>query len=210
VLRYLIANDSKFIDLKLTPPTYSLSMPIFGVLFFSAAMLSVIQWQFSRLTGSSLIFGQSLLQLSLCLLLLFYYAKPSQKSLLLAQFFSSFIILVLCGLLINESYISWHENATILTKQAFPVIILGLGGALFLSRMIYLFIKEDQPNTAPEKGRKWISYLSFFVLFSIIIVHFTGWAWLDALVASFIGIILGISAIFFLLDSYWNMMDISN
>lgn len=182
-------------------------MPIFWVLFFSAIMLSAIQWQFSRLTGSSLIFGQGLLQLSLCLLLLFYCIKPSKKSLLLAQFFSSFVILVLCGLLINESYISWHEKVVILTKEAFPVIVLGLGGALFLSRMIYLFISEEQSNTAPQKGSKWISNLSFFILFSLITVHFTGWVWLDALVASFIGIILGISAVFFLLDSYWNMMD---
>lgn len=195
--------------MKLTPPTYTLSMPVFWVLFFSAAMLSVIQWQFSRLTGSSLIFGQGLLQLSLCLLLLFYGLKPSRKTLLLAQFFSSFVILVLCGLLINESYISWQEEATILTKEAFPVIILGLGGALFLSRMIYLFIKDDQADAASQKGQKWISNLSFFVLFSIITVHFTGWMWLDALVASFIGVILGISAVFFLLDSYWNMVDMN-
>lgn len=128
----------------------------------------------------------------------------------LAQFFSSFFILILCGLLLNQGYIQWQEEASIATMDALPIIVLSLVGALFLSKMIYLFVQQDFSTQAAPKTSKWIWLTSILVLCTLLLIYFTGWMWLDTLFAVLIGVVLALTSVFFLIDSYWLMLEVED
>jgi len=177
------------------------------VFFLASFLLILVQWQFSQLTGSVLIFGQGILQLVLTLILILRWVQPARKWQLLAQFFHSFFIILLCGLLISESYIRWQEGITVLTNEALPILLLSFGGLLLLSR---LFVHLSDGHFSQLGHRiacfafPWLSGGLTVVLF---ITHFTGWFWLDNLVAGITACLLGLVALFFLLDGYWNILE---
>lgn len=178
------------------------------ILLIVGALLSAyIQWEYCQLTGTTLLFGQSIVQLVLTVFLLSLWFQPPPRWLVILQFFTSFGVLVLCGLLINESYILWYEGGTIQTNAALPAILLGTGGAFVLSRL-FLAIADDH---FPPTGRLLVSVffpaLAAGLAVVFIMMYFTGWLWLDRLGAVFAASTTALVATFFLIDGYWNLIE---
>ncbi|WP_020538994.1 hypothetical protein [Lewinella cohaerens] len=192
-----------------TPPSVRPSVLLIFVFAIASILLTLVQWQFSQLTGSVLVFGQGILQLILTIILLFFCLKPIRKWQLLAQLLNSFFVLLLCGLLMNESYIRWQEGSPVLTSEALPVIVLGFGGLILLSRLLIQFKEEHFSALSRRLTGSLFPVLSGSLAVVLLITHITGWYWLDIAVAFFTACLLGIVAIFFLLDGYWNIMESS-
>jgi Co/Zn/Cd efflux system component len=171
--------------------------------------LTLVQWQFCQRTGSVLVFGQGILQLILTIILLFLCLKPIRKWQLLAQLLNSFFVILLCGLLMSESYIRWQEGSTVLTSEALPVVLLGFGGLLLLSRLLIQFKGEQFSHLSRRMTSSLFPFLSGSLAVVLLITHLTGWYWLDIAVAFFTACLLGVVALFFLLDGYWNIMESS-
>ncbi|RMF01174.1 MAG: hypothetical protein D6772_05245, partial [Bacteroidetes bacterium] len=133
-----------------------LSHTVLSALLICGALCSVyIQWQFSQLTGSILIFGQGIVQLMLTVFLLSLWFNPPPHWLIVLQFFSSFLVLLLCGSLLNEAYINWMESRRIITEEALPVVLLGSSGPFLLARLIAAIVDEHYPRL----GRQLVSWL---------------------------------------------------
>ena len=187
-------------------PPSALLIFIFGIASIS---LTLVQWQFCQRTGSVLVFGQGILQLILTIILLFLCLEPIRKWQLLAQLLNSFFVLLLCGLLMSESYIRWQEGRVVLTSEALPVVVLGFGGLVLLSRLLIQFKEEHFSELSRRLTGSLFPFLSGSLAVVLLITHLTGWYWLDIVVAFFTACILGIVALFFLLDGYWNIMESS-
>ncbi|MGH1434689.1 MAG: hypothetical protein ACRBG0_09550 [Lewinella sp.] len=192
-----------------TPSSVRPSVLLIFVFAVASILLTLVQWQFCQRTGSVLVFGQGILQLILTVILLFFCLKPIRKWQLLAQLLISFFVLLLCGLLMNESYIRWEEGSTVLTSEALPVVILGFGGLILLSRLLIQFKEEHFSALSRRLTGSLFPVLSGSLAVVLLITHLTGWYWLDIAVAFFTACLLGIVAIFFLLDGYWNIMESS-
>jgi Co/Zn/Cd efflux system component len=163
--------------------------------------------EFCRITSSVLLLGQGILQLALTIFLLLWWLRPSYQWQLLAQFFNSLLVLLLSGWLINQSYIHWQEEVTVLTADALPVLLLSCAGLFFLSRL-FLYFNEDQRAFPQQKMlARLLPYLSAGLAFMLLLTHFTGWYWLDNIVGGIMACILAVGAVFFLLDGYWNMLE---
>ncbi len=193
-----------------TPPTaVGPSVLLIFVFGIASLLLTLVQWQFCQRTGSVLIFGQGILQLILTIILLVLCLKPIRKWQLLAQLLNSFFVLLLCGLLMNESYIRWQEGSIVLTSEALPVVLLGFAGLVLLSRLLIQFKEEHFSLLSRRLTGSLFPFLSGSLAVVLLITHVTGWYWLDIVVAFFTACLLGIVAIFFLLDGYWNIMESS-
>ena len=192
-----------------TPTTVRPSVLLIFIFAIASISLTLVQWQFCQRTGSVLVFGQGILQLILTIILLFFCLKPIRKWQLLAQLLNSFFVLLLCGLLISESYIRWQEGSVVLTSEALPVVVLGFGGLVLLSRLLIQFKEEHFSELSRRMTSSLFPFLSGSLAVVLLITHLTGWYWLDIVVAFFTACILGIVALFFLLDGYWNIMESS-
>ena len=129
----------------LLTPQFSRSSYLLLAVFILATVLSAITyWQFALFTGSMLVFGQGVLHLIVALLLLVIWIKPSLKWQLLTQFLSSFFIFLLCGLLVNESYIRWMEGGPVLTSAALLTTVLGFGALLLLCHLLTRLSDDNQ------------------------------------------------------------------
>ena len=194
----------------ITPPaSVGPSVLLIFVFGIASLLLTLVQWQFCQRTGSVLVFGQGILQLILTIVLLFLCLKPIRKWQLLAQLLNSFFVLLLCGLLMNESYIRWQEGSTVLTSEALPVVLLGFAGLVLLSRLLIQFKEEHFSVLSRRLTGSLFPFLSGSLAVVLLITHLTGWYWLDIAVAFFTACLLGIVALFFLLDGYWSIMESS-
>lgn len=193
-----------------TPPT-SVRPSVLLIFVFAIAslLLTLVQWLFCQRTGSVLVFGQGILQLILTIILLFLWLNPIRKWQLLAQLLNSFFVLLLCGLLISESYIRWQEGSVVLTSEALPVVILGFGGLVLLSRLLIQFKGEHFSQLSRRLTGSLFPFLSGGLAVVLLITHITGWYWLDIAVAFLTACLLSIVALFFLIDGYWNIMESS-
>ena len=180
------------------------------IVFVVATVLSAfIYWQFAQFTGSMLVFGQGVLQLIVAMLLLQIWVKPTRKWQLLAQLLNSFFIFLLCGLLINESYIRWEEGGTVLTAEALLTTVLSFGGLILLCQLLARLTTEGQAFTSAQRLSKIVlPALSGSLAFVLLITHLTGWFWLDIVVAFLTAGILGVVSLFFLIDGYWSIMEV--
>ncbi|WP_367389162.1 hypothetical protein [Lewinella sp. LCG006] len=193
-----------------TPPTaVRPSVLLIFVFAIASLLLTLVQWLFCQRTGSVLVFGQGILQLILTIILLFLWLNPIRKWQLLAQLLNSFFVLLLCGLLISESYIRWQEGSVVLTSEALPVVILGFGGLVLLSRLLIQFKGEHFSQLSRRLTGSLFPFLSGGLAVVLLITHITGWYWLDIAVAFFTACLLSIVALFFLIDGYWNIMESS-
>lgn len=166
-----------------------------------------MQWQFYQLTGSILVFGQGVLQLAVTVFLLAICLKADRQWQLVVQFFNSFIILLLCGLLLSESYIRWYEGVAIVTAEAIPVVGLGFVGLWLMSRLIVLMANQGFTPLEHRMAGFVFPWLSATLSIVLLITHFTGWFWLDNLTAGLVACLVGLGAIFFLVDGYWHIME---
>lgn len=207
----LVKNATVKSTLTTPTPVTAVRPSVLLVLIFATAsvLLTLVQWQFSQRTGSVLVFSQGILQLILTIILLFFCLKPIRKWQLLAQLLNSFVILLLCGLLMSESYIRWQEGSVVLTSEALPVIILGFGGLVLLSRLLLQFKETSLSQLGRRLASWWFPWLSGSLALFLFITHLTGWFWLDLLVAFLTACLLGVVALFFLIDGYWNIMESS-
>lgn len=175
--------------------------------FFAAFLLAIIQLEFCRITGSLLLLGQGILQLALTIFLLLWWLKLSYQWQLLAQFLNSLMVLLLCGWLINQSYIHWQEGVRVLTADALPVLLLSCAGLFFLSRLL-LSINEGQPALSnPFMLARLLPYLSAGLALLLLLTHITGWYWLDNVAGGIMACLLALGSVFFLIDGYWNMLE---
>jgi hypothetical protein len=203
-----LSRKKQLVKSTLTTPTVVRPSVLLVLIFTIAAiLLALIQWQFSQRTGSVLVFGQGILQLILTVFLLFLCLKPIRKWRLLAQLLLSFIVLMLCGLLVSESYISWQEGRAVLTSEALPVIVLGFGGLLLVSRLLIRLKEESFSHLGRRLAGTWFPRLSGVLAVVLFITHLTGWFWLDIIVAFMTAVIVAVVALFFLIDGYWNIME---
>lgn len=46
------------------------------------------------------------------------------------------------------------------------------------------------------------------LLFVLFIIYFMGWFWFDIIVVFFIVFVMGVVLLFFLIDGYWNIMEV--
>ena len=127
--------------------------------FLAALLLTIIQLEFCRLTCSALLLGQAILQLVFTIILLLRWLRPAYQWQLLAQFFNSLLVLILCGWLINQSYIHWQENTTVLTAEALPILLLSSAGLFFLSRLFIHF--NEEPINLPGRQAVALFYLIY-------------------------------------------------
>ncbi|MEZ4985497.1 MAG: hypothetical protein R2795_10745 [Saprospiraceae bacterium] len=174
---------------------------------FSACglLLMVVQWQFYILTGSALILSQAILLLTVTVSLLVIGFTTDEKWQLVVQFFNSFVVLLLCGLSISESYIRWQEGVAPFTAAALPVVVLGFGGLVLLSRLLVNAAGNHYSQLEYRLTGLLLPALSGLMTVVLMIAHWTGWYWLDSLVASVIAFLIAIGALFFLLDGYWRL-----
>lgn len=193
----------------LLAPHFSRSSYFLLTVFILATILSAFTyWQFAQFTGSMLVFGQGVLHLVVALLLLVIWIKPSLKWQLLTQFLSSFFIFLLCGLLINESYIRWMEGGPVMTSAALLTTVLGFGALLLLCRLLTRLSDGHDQTSGFVFFKSVLPRVSGGLSLVLLITHLTGWFWLDILVAFFTAILLGVVALFFLIDGYWNIMEV--
>ena len=192
----------------LLAPAYSRISYLLLVVFILATALSAFTyWQFAQLTGSVLVFGQGVLHLIVGMMLVLIWMRPARKWQFLAQLLNSVLVFLLCGLLISESYIRWQEGGAVLTSAALLTTLLGFGALLLLCHLLYRL--SDEPNDASTRRifRFMVPTVSGALCLVTLITHLTGWFWLDVLVAFLTATVMGIVSLFFLLDSYWNIMD---
>lgn len=178
------------------------------IIFVLATVLSAFTyWQFAQFTGSMLVFGQGVLQLIVAMLLLQLWVKPTRKWQLLAQLLNSFFIFLLCGLLINESYIRWQEGGTVLTAEALLTTILSFGGLILLCQLLARLTEGQAFASAQRLTKIVLPAMSGGLAVVLLITHLTGWFWLDIVVAFLTAGMLGVVSLFFLIDGYWNIME---
>ena len=188
-----------------TKPSLSLIFLLFAGL--PALFLIFIQWRFSQLTGSVLVLGQGVLQLGFTLGLFFVLLDSRWKWLGAIQLVNSVVIVLLCGYLINESYIHWQESRSILTAEALPVALLGSSGLLLLSRLVAGKAAAHLSGFGRRIGTVVLPALSGLVGASMLVIHFTGWSWLDPIMAGATALLFGLVATGFLLDAYWHLIE---
>ncbi|MEL7220285.1 MAG: hypothetical protein AAGJ93_03135 [Bacteroidota bacterium] len=176
--------------------------------FFAAFLLAIVQLEFCRITGSALLLGQGILQLGFTIFLLLWWLKLSYHWQLLAQFINSLLVLLLCGWLINESYIHWQEGVRVLTADALPVLLLSCAGLFFLSRLLLSFGTGQRTFSRPFMIVRYLPYLSAGLAVLLVLTHITEWYWLDNVAGGIMACVLALGAVFFLLDGYWNMLEV--
>lgn len=164
-------------------------------------------WRVSVLTGSLLIFGQGLLLLGLVIFVSLLLVDQGRKWRFSLQFFNGFLILLLSGFLLNQSYIHWQESRTVLTAEALPVIWLGFGGLWLLSRLLLNRLFQVEGEQEGRHGGRWLALLSGGMAMAVVVVHFTGWVWLDTMLAAGMGLLVGVVAAGFTLDAYWQLVE---
>ncbi len=192
----------------LLTPQFSRSSYLLLAVFILATVLSAITyWQFALFTGSMLVFGQGVLHLIVALLLLVIWIKPSLKWQLLTQFLSSFFIFLLCGLLVNESYIRWMEGGPVLTSAALLTTVLGFGALLLLCHLLTR-LSDDNQVSVFRRFKSILSIASGTLSLILLVTHLTGWFWLDVAAAFLTAGLMGLVSLFFLLDGYWNIMEV--
>lgn len=172
-----------------------------------AFLLVFTQWRLSQLTGSILVFGQGVLLLSILVALLLVTVDTRWRWHYVAQLINSLIMVCLCGYLINESYIHWQEEQLILTADALPVTLLGCGGPLLLSRLVFRGAGAETSKLGRILGTIILPLLSGGLALAMLIIHFTGWEWLDVMAGASTAMVVGLIAIGFLLDAYWNLIE---
>ncbi len=193
----------------LLSPSFSRTCYIFLIIYIVASVLSaILYWQFAQYTGSMLVFGQGVLQLIVAMLLLVLWIKPTRKWQLLAQFLNSFFVFLLCGLLINESYIRWQEGGTVVTSAALLTTVLGFGALVLLCHLLGRLTEGPEDLSTHRLTSSLIPKLSGVLSLVLLITHLTGWFWLDIVMAFLTAILLGVVSLFFLIDGYWNIMEV--
>ncbi|MEL6660927.1 MAG: hypothetical protein AAFP77_30110 [Bacteroidota bacterium] len=193
----------------LLSPTISRSSYILLIVFMIASVLSAVTyWQFAQYTGCMLVFGQGVLQLIVAMLLLVLWIKPARKWQLLAQFLNSFFVFLLCGLLINESYIRWQEGGTVVTSAALITTLLGFGALVLLCHLLNRLSEGPEHLSTHRLTSSILPKLSGVLSLVLLITHLTGWVWLDIVAAFLTASALGVVALFFLIDGYWNIMEV--
>lgn len=192
-----------------TTPSAANTLPVtyFVAAGIPAFLLVFTQWRLSQLTGSVLVMGQGVLLLSLLVALLLVMVDTRWRWHYVAQLINSLIMVVLCGYLINESYIHWQEEQLILTADALPVTLLGCGGPLLLSRLVFRGAGAGVSKLGKTLGTIILPLLSGGLAMAMLIIHFTGWEWLDSMAGASTAVIVGLIAIGFLLDAYWNLIE---
>ena len=193
----------------LLSPSISHSSYLLLAVFGTASVLSAITyWQFAQYTGSMLVFGQGVLQLIVAMLLLILWIKPARKWQLLAQLLNSFFVLLLCGLLMNESYIRWQEGGTVFTSPALITTLLSFGALVLLCHLLGRLSEGPDDLSAHRLTSSLIPKLSGVLSLVLFITHLTGWFWLDIVMAFLTASLLGLVSLFFLIDGYWNIMEV--
>ncbi len=172
-----------------------------------AVLLVLVQWRFSQLTGSVLVMGQGVLQLGITFGLLFVVLDTRWKWLGAFQFANSVLMLLLCGYLVNESYIHWQESQSILTAEALAVGLLGCSGLFLLSRLVAGKASAHLSVFGRRIGTVLLPVLSTVIGTALVIIHMTGWSWLDPVIACATALLFGLVAIGFLLDAYWHLLE---
>lgn len=179
------------------------------IVFIIASILSAVTyWQFALYTGSMLVFSQGVLQLVVAMLLLLLWIKPARKWQLLAQLLNSFFVFLLCGLLMNESYIRWQEGGTVFTSAALVTTLLGFGALVLLCQLLARLTDAQNNTTTRRLTRSWFPMISGGLSFVLLITHLTGWFWLDIIAAFLTASVMGLVSLFFLIDGYWNIMEV--
>ncbi|MCB0638732.1 MAG: hypothetical protein KDC54_19015 [Lewinella sp.] len=188
------------------PPLRILSLFLL-VGMLPALLLTLVFWRFSELTGSLLIFSQGLLLLAVVIFVSLILVDSAGKWRFSLQFFNGFLILLLSGFLLNQSYIHWQESKTVITGQALPVIWLGFGGLWVLTRL--LISRELNSGIALPRpsGGQLLALLSGGMAVAVLIVHWTGWVWLDTVLAAGMALLVGLVAAGFTLDAYWHLLE---
>jgi divalent metal cation (Fe/Co/Zn/Cd) transporter len=177
-------------------------------------LLMLIQWRFSQLTGSMLVGCQGLLQLVLTILIFAvaferariaparWYAWRTTVQLILGL-----VMLVSAGYVINESYVRWCEGAPLSSGDALPVVWLSIGGHWLLALALGRDMRRIWKDAWQNRSLRLLATCSLFTGLCLLVAHFTGWMWLDSLVAAGVAVVLGLLAAGFVLDAYWSMAE---
>lgn len=177
------------------------------IIAFASFLILIIQWQFCRLTGSVLVLGQALLHWVAAVILLAFWFQPFQKWRLVTQLLVSSVVVLLCGLVLNETYISWVENRRVLTADALPVVLIGYGGLYLLSRLVLRMGRTRCEGFEYAVAGRFGPLFSALLAAVLVLTHLTGWFWLDLAAGVVTAGLLGVVALFVLLDGYWKILE---
>ncbi len=185
------------------------------VLFFSTVLSLVLlslELLYSHFTNSLLLFSIGLIQLSLSVFILINFILKNHyplKMRLLTALINGFVLILLSGYIFIEVVSRMSTPPLIISGNALMVAVFCLLLNILLFRILTR-TKFASFKFGTFKLPVWsIVFTSFTVLAGTIIIYYTDYYFLDALLSLVLGIFILIRAGFMTIDAYWHIEELA-